>query len=196
MLSYLPYAHAFEQAVFLWSITGGASHGYYSGDPLLLLQDIQAVRPTLFCTVPRILNRFYDKIWDSVRQKGGMKQWLFEKAVASKTYYLQNEGTFSHRFYDRVFEPIRNMFGGRVNKFLIGSAPISGDVLTFFKVALGCHIHEAYGQTEVSAPGTLTHPTDPFSGHVGGPPPEMKIRLRDVPEMNYFTSDNPPKGEV
>jgi long-chain acyl-CoA synthetase len=88
------------------------------------------------------------------------------------------------------------MFGGNVQKMLVGSSPISGDTLSFFKVVLGIHIHEAYGQTEVSAPGTLTHPLDPTAGHVGGPPPQLKIRLKDVPEMGYLSTDNPPKGEV
>lgn len=36
-ISYLPYAHAFEQIMFVQSMSRGASHGYYSGDPLLLL---------------------------------------------------------------------------------------------------------------------------------------------------------------
>ena len=39
-LSYLPYAHAFEQIVFMFTLTRGSSHGYNSGDPLLLLQDL------------------------------------------------------------------------------------------------------------------------------------------------------------
>ena len=79
---------------------------------------------------------------------------------------------------------------------LIGSAPISVDVLSFFKVALNMHIHECYGQTEVSAPATCAHPKDPSAGHVGGPLPAMRIRLRDVPEMGYFSTDEPPRGEI
>lgn len=36
-LSYLPYAHIFEAYIFAASIIIGFSHGYYQGDPLLLL---------------------------------------------------------------------------------------------------------------------------------------------------------------
>ena len=150
----------------------------------------------MFCSVPRIMNKFYDKIWESVNAKGGFKKWLFERAVESKKHCLATEGTFTHRFYNRVFEPIKQMFGGNIKKMIVGSAPVSGEILTFFKIALGIHIHEGYGNTECSAPGTLTHPKDPTPGHVGGPPPEMKVRLRDVPDMGYFTTDNPPRGEV
>jgi long-chain acyl-CoA synthetase len=79
---------------------------------------------------------------------------------------------------------------------ITASAPISAEVLTFFKVALGVHIYECYGQTEMCGPATLTLPQDPTAGHVGGCVPSGKIRLRDVPEMGYFSTDNPPRGEI
>lgn len=37
---------------------------------------------------------------------------------------------------------------------------------------------------------------DKVSGHVGGPLANVKIRLRDIPEMEYYSTSNPPKGEV
>jgi len=79
---------------------------------------------------------------------------------------------------------------------LTASAPISGEVLTFFKVAFGIHIYEAYGQTETFGPATFTMRSDPTAGHVGGLMPCMKIMLRDVVEMNYLSTDNPPRGEI
>lgn len=88
------------------------------------------------------------------------------------------------------------MFGGNLRVILTGSAPISGEVLTFFKIALGIHIYEAYGQTETLGPATVTLPGDPTSGHVGGVIPSLKIRLRDVPEMGYLTTNDPPRGEI
>jgi len=39
-ISYLPYAHIFEQSCFIYSLARGFSHGYYSGDPLKLVEDI------------------------------------------------------------------------------------------------------------------------------------------------------------
>ena len=71
-ISYLPYGHCFEQCFLVLSLFKGYSHGYYSGDPLKLLDDIQTLKPTMFCTVPRILNRVYTKIFESVNAKGGI----------------------------------------------------------------------------------------------------------------------------
>jgi long-subunit acyl-CoA synthetase (AMP-forming) len=42
----------------------------------------------VFATVPRILNRAYGKIMDTVKATGGMKAWLFNRAVATKLHYL------------------------------------------------------------------------------------------------------------
>ena len=39
-ISYLPYGHTFEQCIFMLSILRGFSHGYFSGDPLKLIEDI------------------------------------------------------------------------------------------------------------------------------------------------------------
>ena len=40
----------------------GARIGFFRGDIKLLVNDIQALRPTLFISVPRLLNRLYDKV--------------------------------------------------------------------------------------------------------------------------------------
>ena len=196
-LSYLPYAHCFEQCVFMQSLAHGLAHGYYSGDPLKVLDDIQTLKPTFFPTVPRVLNKLYAKIMESVEHSGTLKQWLFERAVDSKTYYLKTQGEFKHGLYDKlVFKKITQLLGGNLQSILTASAPISGEVLTFFKVALGIHIFEVYGQTETLGPASLTLKQDPTAGHVGGIFPAMKIRLKDVAEMGYLSTDNPPRGEI
>ena len=37
---------------------------------------------------------------------------------------------------------------------------------------------------------------DPTAGHVGGPFPCVKMRLRDIPEMDYYSTDENPRGEL
>jgi len=78
-----------------------------------------------------------------------------------------------------------------------GSAPISSEVLDFLKVCFCCPISEGYGMTESAAASFVTKIDDPQSGHVGGPLQNVKIKLRDIPEMNYFSTDKPyPRGEI
>lgn len=77
-----------------------------------------------------------------------------------------------------------------------GSAPISAEVLNFLKVCFCAPIHEGYGQTESSAASCITSAFDPEAGHVGGPLSCIRIRLRDIPEMQYLSTDENPRGEI
>ena len=97
------------------------------------------------------------------------------------------------------FQFIREIFGGRIKSIFTGSAPISGQVLQFFRVTLGCHALVAYGATETSGASTFQIPYDcaePGSLDCVGPPTFLtEIKLIDVPEMNLHAKrDN--KGEV
>ena len=88
-ISYLPLAHSLEQAMFICCLSRGVGIGYYSGDPLKLMDDLQALKPTMFPSVPRLFTRIYDKIMAGVKAQSAAKQWLFNKALQSKLYYLQ-----------------------------------------------------------------------------------------------------------
>lgn len=111
---------------------------------------------------------------------------------------MDNCATYNYGFYDRIVcNKFRAILGGNIRIMATGSAPISSDVLNFLKVAFCCPILEGYGQTESSAASTVTLPNDGTAGHVGGPIPCVKIRLRDLPDMGYTSRDVPhPRGEI
>lgn len=96
-----------------------------------------------------------------------------------------------------VFDKIRPILGGRVRLISTGAAPINANVLAFLKVAFSIPIYEGYGQTETLVV-SITHKDDPAqTGTVGGPVPSVKFRLKDIPEMNYTSADQPyPRGEL
>ena len=61
-ISYLPLAHMMERICQALIFQNGGRIGFYRGDIKLLIEDIQALRPTLFVSVPRLLNGIYDKV--------------------------------------------------------------------------------------------------------------------------------------
>jgi len=79
---------------------------------------------------------------------------------------------------------------------LSGGAPLSKDTQEFLRVCFGCYVIQGYGLTETCGGGTLTNVNDPTLDRIGPPLPGVQLKLVDVPEMNYKSSDNPPKGEI
>jgi len=196
-LSYLPLAHVFERMVVTYILGVGGAVGFYQGNTQKLLDDIDVLKPTVFPSVPRLLNRVYDKVLAAVELKGGVSSVLFNLACDSKKANLR-DGYLNHWLWDRlVFGKVKARLGGRVKAIITASAPISPEVLDFLRFAFCCEVHEAYGQTESCGGSTVTSLGDYESGHVGAPFPCNEIKLVDVPEMNYTSKDLPyPRGEV
>jgi long-subunit acyl-CoA synthetase (AMP-forming) len=58
------------------------------------------LKPTVFCSVPRLFNRIYDKVLAGVKAKGGVSAMLFNNAFATKKKNLNN--TVNHWLWDRL----------------------------------------------------------------------------------------------
>lgn len=65
--SWLPLGHIYERVNLITATHLGCSVGFYSGDVLMLLEDLQLLRPHLFPAVPRLWNRIYDRVCASPR---------------------------------------------------------------------------------------------------------------------------------
>lgn len=179
------------------SVVFGIKMGFYCGDTKKLMEDMTILQPTAFPSVPKLFNKIYGEIQKKFKATSGLLASFIKQGVDAKMYYLKNgEGLF-HTFYDvLIFNKIKAMLGGRVRFMATGSAPIAGDVLDFLKICFSCDICEAYGMTETSAGSVCTFPGDPTTGYVGGPLQNVKVKLRDIPEMNYLSTSDPPKGEI
>merc|ERR1719507_492956 len=92
-LSYLPLPHIFERVVQVLVLGAGARIGFYQGDTLKILEDLTALRPTMFPSVPRLLNRIHDKLRAQIQEAGGLKATLFNKGYEAKLAGLR-QGTF------------------------------------------------------------------------------------------------------
>lgn len=197
-ISYLPLAHILERVVVYFIIVLGCTVGFYQGDPLKLLDDVLAFKPTLFVGVPRVYNRIYDKIQDGIKSKGIISRFLFNMAFNSKLRNFRRTGKLNHWFWDKlVFSSIRSRLGGDLKVFFSGSAPMNPVVIDFIRICFSVPFLEGYGQTEIAAAGTTSLHDDIWPGSVGGPFPCTEVKLVDVPELNYLSTDQPfPRGEV
>ncbi|KAM6898456.1 long-chain-fatty-acid--CoA ligase 5 isoform 1-T2 [Lycodopsis pacificus] len=192
-ISFLPLAHMFERVVQTVMYGVGAKVGFFQGDIRLLPDDMKTLQPTIFPVVPRLLNRVYDKVQSGA--KSSFQKWLLNFAVARKFAEVKEGIIRKDSIWDKlIFHKVQESLGGRVRVMVTGAAPISPSVLNFLRATLGCQIFEAYGQTECTAGCTFTMPGDAASGHVGVPLPCNVVKLVDVEDMNYFTSNG--EGEV
>ncbi|TMW66575.1 hypothetical protein Poli38472_014877 [Pythium oligandrum] len=176
-MSYLPLPHVFERAIMSLIVYLGAAAGFYQGDVLTLMDDMVALQPTLFISVPRLYNRVYDKITQGVAVAGGLKKMMFDQAYAAKKA-ARAEGYKLMRF--------GTLWCSR-----------SAEVKEFMAVAFGCDFLEGYGLSETGAVVSAPLRHTPLGAHVGMPLPNLLVRLEDVPEMGYTSNDKPrPRGEI
>lgn len=198
VISYLPLAHIYGRIVELLALSTGGCVGYSTGSPANLFADMQVLKPHMFPSVPRILNRIYAQAQAHMSARG-VKGSLFRRAVSAKMASFKSAGGVRSYVWDYlVFSQMQAMLGGRVLAIFNGSAPINKDILDFLKIALACEIVEGYGLTETCACTTRTLADDPeASGTVGGAQMLNEVKLVDVPELGYRSTDEPnPRGEL
>ncbi|XP_040868807.1 long chain acyl-CoA synthetase 4-like [Glycine max] len=91
-MSYLPLAHTFFRTIeeiFIWH---GASIGFWRGDVKLLIDDVGELKPTIFCVVPRVLDRVYSGLTQKISSGGFLRKTLKKDSRISfyVYYYFQN----------------------------------------------------------------------------------------------------------
>jgi long-chain acyl-CoA synthetase len=147
-VSYLPLAHSYERATMAAMVHFGVPVAFYRGDVTLLFEDIGEIRPTIFCSVPRLYNRIYSAILAKTLHSGSsITAALFSRGLAAKLEGLKS-GSLTHAIWDRVlFNKIKNVLGGRVRMMMSGSAPISADVIAALRCCFSCEVLEGFGQT-------------------------------------------------
>eukprot|EP00667_Euglena_gracilis_P005469 EG_transcript_5509 len=189
-LSYLPLAHVFERAAMLLVMGAGAKIGFFQGETVRIPDDLATLRHTFFPTVPRLINRFYDKVMAGVQQQGGLKAVLFRRGYAAKQRGLAN-GRVSHALWDKlVFSKITKKLGlDQCRVVAIGSAPVAPHVIEFMRIMLSCPVMEGYGQTECAGVATGQGMYDYSTGNVGAPFACCEVRLVSVPDMGYLITD-------
>ena len=193
-LSFLPLAHIMETLIMAVLVARGIRIGFYNGDAKRLMEDAQILKPTCMCGVPRIYQRIFDGAQAKLKEMSPIVRRLFNKALELKMKDFQEKGILHNIFWDNIiFNKIKNILGGRIRFMLIGSAPMDSYILNFLRCTLSCEIVEGYGQTEDAAGILLTRTYDPVAGHLGGPGYSAELKLVDVPELEYKSTDVDPE---
>ena len=185
-LSFLPYAHIMETLIITYAFNHGVPVGIYNGNAKKLIEDIQILKPTAICAVPKIFQRIYDTIQSKVEKLNSIKRRIFDQTMKLKIKDYENTGMYKNIFLDYlVLQEVRDTLGGRLRFMLCGSAPIEGYILNFLRCSLSVEIMEGYGQTEDVAGVLLSNTCDPITGHSGGPGYWDEVKLVDQPELGY-----------
>ena len=190
VIAYLPLAHMFERFVEANAMFNGACVGYWQGSTTKLMSDLQALRPTAFCAVPRIMQRIYGALQDKIAQLPGPLRWVFSQGLAVKQQNLQRN-VCTHWLYDYAFALIAKKVGlDRCRWILTGSAPIADEIVDFFKCIFSCAVLNGYGMTETAGGTCCSSSLDVQTvGHCGGPVCGIEGKLVSVPEKNFFVTD-------
>jgi long-chain acyl-CoA synthetase len=85
ILTYLPLTHIFARMVVTAHITWG--HSVYYSDPDHLVEHLPKVRPTVFASVPRVLEKVYDKVTLTMQEATGLKGKIGGWAMAMAPTY-------------------------------------------------------------------------------------------------------------
>ncbi|KAM1348928.1 hypothetical protein PS2_003095 [Malus domestica] len=198
--SFLPLAHIYDQIMESYCIYKGSSVGFWRGDVRFLLEDLQELRPTMFCGVPRVYDRIYSGIVNKVSSGGVLKKTLFQYAYNYKLANLEKglpQEKAAPLLDKLVFDKIKQALGGRVRILLSGAAPLPRHVEEFLRVTSCSTLSQGYGLTE-SCGGSFTSIGNvfPMIGTVGVPITTIEARLESVPEMGYDALSSVPRGEI
>ncbi|KAG6484084.1 hypothetical protein ZIOFF_060878 [Zingiber officinale] len=169
-------------------------------DVRYLMEDIQVLKPTIFCGVPRVYDRIYSGINQRISSGGFLSKKLFQYAYDHKLRNMKKglKQDEASPFFDRlIFNNIRQAIGGRVRIMISGAAPIPRHVEEFLRVATCSVFIQGYGLTE-SCSGCFTCIANVLSmmGTVGVPIKTIEAKLESVPEMGYDANSSTPQGEI
>jgi long-chain acyl-CoA synthetase len=184
-LSFLPLCHIFERTAIYAFVNKGINVAFTGTDNLGgETGDLQSVRPHYFNTVPRLLEKVYEKIYNKGLELTGAKKSLFFWALSltdTYDYDMKPSGLDAIKWSiaDKlIFSKWRAALGGRVKGVLTGAAPCPVKIMRVFSAA-GIPVREAYGLTETS-PGLTLNRFEPklaVMGTVGQPFPSVEIKI-------------------
>lgn len=189
VLSFLPLNHIFEKMVtYIYLFSGIAI--YYAESLETIGDNLKEIKPQGFSTVPRLLEKVYEKIMSKGEELKGVKRSLFFWAVGlGRKYDNRNDGGFIYRTQlalarKLIFSKWKEALGGNVEFIITGGAAASEKLLRIFNAA-GIPVYEGYGPTEHSPVISVNRKQEggTYFGTVGPPIDGVEVKLAEDGEI-------------
>ena len=187
--SYLPLSHIFERQVTMAYMNLGAIV-YYAENMATILSDINEVKPQVFTTIPRLLEKIHASILLKGKKLKGIKKWIFDWAI--ELGYRFNDKHQNSKFYncklrlaDRlVYRQVREMLGNSIDVIILGGASIQPKISKLL-TAMKMPVMEGYGLTETSPVIAVNSPVTRKIkiGSVGFPVGNVDVKISDIGEI-------------
>ena len=175
-LSFLPICHIFERSA-AYSYAYSGINVVFTGTDNLGGEngDLRAVQPHFFTTVPRLLEKVYEKIYNKGLELTGAKKKLFFWALSlTDNYEFDKAPGIKDKIADKlIFSKWREALGGNVKGILTGAAACPMKMVKVFSAA-GIPIREGYGLTETS-PGLTINTFEKHGAMLGTVGPAIDI---------------------
>lgn len=189
VLSFLPLCHSFERTVFYVYLAFGF-HIAYAENLDTLSDNLKEVKPFCFTTVPRLLEKVYEKIMDKGTALVGMKKKIFFWSISTaEKFQIGEHNGLWYRIKlaiarKLVFSKWIDALGGQIEFIITGAAAMQPRLITLFTAA-GIQVVEGYGLTETSPVLAVNRysASERCVGTVGMPIPGVEITLADDGEI-------------
>jgi long-chain acyl-CoA synthetase len=193
IVSVLPLCHVAERSFSLFLPMKSGCTVNFAESIDTLQTDMAEISPTIFLTVPRILEKLHSTITIKMQDAHPVKRWIYERSLPigkramERRLSKQKIGLFlwlAYRLaYFLVFRPLRNRLGLlQVRECVSGAAPLSTDVMRYFH-GIGFLVKEGYGMTESTAAVSIPPGDDVEIGTVGKPLPGWECKIADDGEI-------------
>ncbi|MCK6600387.1 MAG: long-chain fatty acid--CoA ligase [Bacteroidetes bacterium] len=187
VLSFLPLCHSFERMVNYFYQYSGLGI-YYAESMETIADNLKEVQPNLFTTVPRLLEKVYDKIVGKGAALKGIKRQLFFWALnLAKAYNPEKNQGIWYNFQlalanKLIFSKWREALGGNLSYIVAGGAALSPKLATVF-TAGRILILQGYGLTETSPVISVNKVNRNRIGSIGPVIPNVQVKIGEDGEI-------------
>jgi long-chain acyl-CoA synthetase len=153
-ISFLPLCHVFERVVEYYYLYKGTSI-YYAESIEKIGDNLREIKPSIMPTVPRLLEKIYDKIVAKGSDLNGLKKNLFFWALnLGLRHELDGKNGAFYEFQLKIankliFSKWREAVGGNIKYIFSGAAALQPRLARVFTAAQ-IPIFEGYGLSETS----------------------------------------------